>query len=292
MQRLRDMGVNTLGILMEGRMTSIGDPEIDLPSSSEQDAVLEALLDANSLGFATVLIPHIYSADGKWRGEIQWSRKEDAGAFWQSYEAFIMRAAQLGALSGTTVLSIGVELKALSSKPETKDRMTAIANRVRGTFYGSLTYNANWDEAERVVFWEAVDFAGVNGYYPLLPEPVRGAEKVARRLTNLALIADRPLLVLEVGYRSSPLPHVRPWEWPEDLQSQDVDEHAQANAYAAVLASWLGASGVRGLLFWVVPTDPDDPASEPRYGFNPMNKAAEEVIRRAFAGEIWAGGSL
>ena len=45
------------------------------------------------------------------------------------------------------------------------------------------------------------------------------------------------------------------------------------------------APGVRGLLLWVVPTDPDDPASEPAHGFNPLNRPAEQVIRRAFLGE-------
>ena len=56
-------------------------------------------------------------------------------------------------------------------------------------------------------------------------------------------------------------------------------------AYAAMLAHWLEAPGVRGLLLWVVPTDPDDPASEPAHGFNPLNRPAEQVIRRAFLGE-------
>lgn len=107
---------------------------------------------------------------------------------------------------------------------------------------------------------------------------------MARKLTQLSQAAEKDVLILEVGYRSSPLSHERPWEWPEDIDPI-VDEFAQANAWAAVLAQWLPAEGVRGLLLWVIPTDPDDPASEPRHGFNPLNKAAEDVIRRAFLGD-------
>lgn len=291
MNRLQRLGVNTIGILMEGRMSSLTDPEIRLPDEDSREALHRALIDAHELGLATVLIPHLYLDDERWRGEISWSDPELEAEWWASYEDFILRAAQIAASSGTSVLSIGVELKALSQKEETRRRMEQLARRVRGVFHGQLTYNANWDEAEQVGFWHVVDLAGVNGYYPLLPDPARGAEKAARRLSKLALIADRPLLVLEVGYRASPVPHVRPWEWPESLASQDVDEDAQARAYAAMLSYWLDAPGVRGLLFWVVPTDPDDPASEPRYGFNPLNKAAEEVIRRVFTG-LGAPGAL
>ncbi len=72
---------------------------------------------------------------------------------------------------------------------------------------------------------------------------------------------------------------------------QAIDEAAQANAWAAVLTHWLPARGVRGLLVWVVPTDPDDPASEPRHGFNPLNKAAEQVIAKAFADAAGSGSA-
>ena len=48
------------------------------------------------------------------------------------------------------------------------------------------------------------------------------------------------------------------------------------------LTHWLAAPGVRGLMVWVIPTDPDDPASEPPHGFNPLNKPAEKVIGQVF----------
>jgi hypothetical protein len=77
--------------------------------------------------------------------------------------------------------------------------------------------------------------------------------------------------------------HVEPWAWPEDVENKEVDQLAQATNWAAILAHWLNVPGVRGLLVWVIPTDPDDPASEPPNGFNPINKSAEEVLRRAFS---------
>lgn len=287
MERLRAMGVNTISILMEGRMRDLGDTEVRLPDADELDDLQAALRDANEMGFATVLIPHIYLDDGEWRGRIAFGAGDVArrDAWWGSYGAFISAAADLAADCGATVLSIGVELKGLSGEADTRERMRSLRDAVRGGGYrGLTTYSANWDEAEGVAFWDLVDVAGVNGYYPLVPEPVRGAEAIARRLASLRQTSGKDVLVLEVGYRAGPLSHVRPWEWPEEVGNPEVDETAQALAWAAVLGHWLDAPGVRGLLLWVIPTDPDDPASEPQHGFNPLNRPAEEIIRKAFTG--------
>lgn len=283
MQRLKRMGVNTLGILMEGRMHDGAATTVEVPPRDDLEATRAALLDANALGFATVLIPHLYIEDGTWRGRLRFEDPDDAAAWWASYRAFVTQAASVAAATGATALSVGVELKAMSKAPEAQPHMARTVSAVRREYSGLLTYSANWDEAEQVRWWGQVDLAGVNGYYPLEPEPIRGAQKVARRLESLAMIAQRPVLVLEVGYRSSPLSHTRPWEWPDQVEAT-VDHAAQSQAWAAVLTHWLGASGVRGLMIWVVPTDPDDPASEPPHGFNPLNKPAEQVISRVFGG--------
>lgn len=283
MERLRELGVNTIGILMEGRLSAAGDTDVMGPGRSDLSRIRSALEDARALGFATLLVPHLYVDDGTWRGRLYLDTPKARDRWWQTYGAFIETSAAVAEATGTTVLSLGVELKAMSDRPEALSRMGTLAQKVRAIYRGKLTYSANWDEAEDVVFWSVVDWVGVNGYYPLEPTPARGAEAVARRLRALSERTDKEVLVLEVGYRSSPLSHIKPWEWPEQITPQ-VDEEAQARAWAAVLTHWLGAPGVRGLLAWVIPTDPDDPASEPRHGFNPLNKQAELVLKEGFTG--------
>lgn len=288
MRRLQRLGINTLGILLKGRMASPHSTEIRMPSPAEIEAARQALLDAHAMGLATLLVPHLYMDDGGWRGDITLSGPGAPASWWTAYRRFMERTAQLAAESGTTVLSVGVELKGLSGRPAHDAPMREVIRAVRTRYAGALTYSANWDEAAQVLFWDAVDYAGVNGYYPLEPDPVRGAEAVARRLSTLAANARRPVLVAEVGYRSSPLSHLRPWEWPDQVEPL-VDEASQAKAWAAVVGHWPQADGVRGLVVWVIPTDPDDPASEPRHGFNPLNKAAQTVLLRAFTHDLRAG---
>lgn len=286
-ERLQRLGVNTISILMEGRMERVDDTEILAPSRDDLESVRDALHDAHALGMATILVPHVYIEDGTWRGHIRFDDGPTNDEWWRSYGRFIDQAAMVAAESGTTILSVGVELRAMSGEPRIRARMRALIDDVRQTYAGIITYSANWDEAEQVVFWDLVDLVGVNGYYPLKPDPFRGAGTIARRLSALADKAERPVLVVEVGYRSSPLSHLRPWEWPIDVEPI-VDESAQAKAWAAVLTHWPDAEGVKGLCIWVVPTDPDDPSSEPRHGFNPLNKRAAQVIARAFGGSTLA----
>lgn len=284
-ERLKALGVNTISILIEGRMERVDDTDVIAPSRDDLEATRAALHDAHALGLATILVPHLYIEDGTWRGEIRFEDRDPADSWWGAYGRFMHQAATIAHDSGATMLSVGVELKAMSADPATHGRMKDLIADLRQTYAGLLTYSANWDEAEQVVFWDLVDFVGVNGYYPLQPDPFRGAGKIARRLTALSERAERPVLVVEVGYRSSPLSHERPWEWPVDVEPI-VDDGAQAKAWAAVLTHWLSAKGVRGLSVWVVPSDPDDPASEPRHGFNPLNKPAAHVIARAFGGSV------
>ncbi len=176
---------------------------------------------------------------------------------------------------------MGVELKAMSGEPNYLPRFQKLIRQIRKEYSGELVYSANWDEIDQVLFWKELDYAGVNGYFPLIPDPSRGAEKVARTLHKLSQKAEKPVLVIEAGYRSSPLSYRKPWQWPEEVDPI-VDQTAQAQAWAAVLTHWLDAPGIRGLMVWVIASDPDNPAAEAPHGFSPMNKQAEGVISQAF----------
>ncbi|MBX2813472.1 MAG: hypothetical protein KTR25_16770 [Myxococcales bacterium] len=281
MKRLQALGVNTIGVLFNGRMISAESTNVFAPPQHELHAIRRGLNDARSMGFATVLVPHIYIDDGTWRGEITFTNASHEKAWWNSYEAFIETAASTAQSTGTSVLSIGVELKGLSRKSSVRDHIAPVIQRIRSIYKGLLTYSANWDEAEGVQFWDLLDITGVNGYYPLAPTPKLGAQQIAQRLRKLAVQTNRDVLVTEVGYRSSPQSYLRPWEWPDQIANV-VDEHAQAEAWSAVLGQWMTTPGIRGVIIWVIPTDPDDPASEPKHGFNPFNKEAETIIKHRF----------
>ena len=159
---------------------------------------------------------------------------------------------------------------------------------------GPLTYAANWDDAEETVIWGELDFIGVNAFFPLASEPGAGPEKllaggrdVAKRLGALSRQWGKPVVLTEFGYTTRPDPAVRPWEWPDRMANVVVDEAAQADAYAALLAPLIEETWLAGAFVWRLYADPDDVSQEAEWGFSPRGKQAELVLRDAYAAR-WA----
>jgi hypothetical protein len=77
-----------------------------------------------------------------------------------------------------------------------------------------------------------------------------------------------------------------------------VDEIAQADAYAALLAPLIDEPWLAGAFVWRLYADPDDVSQEAEWGFSPRGKLAELVLRDAYAARWvsdgpWApGGAL
>jgi hypothetical protein len=136
---------------------------------------------------------------------------------------------------------------------------------------------------------------GINAFYPLaekegasLPELLEGGRRVRARVHALAETWQKPVLFTEIGYTARPDPAIRPWEWPDGMKDVQVDQHAQADAYRALLAPLLDEPLFMGFFVWRLYADPDDVSQEDEWGFSPRGKLAELVVRDAFAA-TWAG---
>jgi hypothetical protein len=69
-----------------------------------------------------------------------------------------------------------------------------------------------------------------------------------------------------------------------------VDQQAQAEAYAALLAPLMDEPRFLGAFAWRVYSDPNDMSQEAEWGFSPRGKLAELVLRDAFAAHWAADG--
>jgi hypothetical protein len=98
---------------------------------------------------------------------------------------------------------------------------------------------------------------------------------------------QKPVLFTEIGYTTRPDPAIRPWEWPDGMKNVRIDEHAQADAYRALVAPLLDEPLFMGFFVWRLYADPDDVSQEAGWGFSPRAKLAELVVRDAFAA-TWA----
>ncbi|MGC4094311.1 MAG: hypothetical protein QM756_41660 [Polyangiaceae bacterium] len=240
-----------------------------------------------------LLVPHLWVESGGWRAEIEpgddaaWSRWMDG------YARFARSWAELARDAEVDLLAVGVELRSWVTTARAP-RFLELISDVRRLFPGLLTYAGNWDDVDDTTIWGALDVIGVNAFYPLserddaTPEQLAsGGRSVAERVARLAQSFRKPVMFSEFGYTTRPNPAVRPWEWPDFMTHVRVDQEAQADAYAALLAPMLDAPWFAGAFVWRTYADPNDLSQEAEWGFSPRGKLAELVLRDAFSAR-WA----
>jgi hypothetical protein len=276
-----------------GWSRSLHDPEVVLAPGrglwGETDAGLIATTRwAHERGLKTLLKPHLWVRGGAWVGEIEMRSEADWRRFFASYEGFLLHYARLAEGQSMEALAVGTELPRASRRSADWRRLIA---RVRGVYRGRLTYCANWHEAEAVAFWDALDFVGVQAYYPLriqgppTPAAIRGAWiPIVTQLEALHARTGKPIVFTEVGYKSLAGSLAQPWLW--DTRGLR-DDALQRDAYAAMFESVWAKPWFGGTFIWKWHPDIGAPVSPPvslERDFTPQGKPALRVIRGYYSG--------
>lgn len=286
------MGATWVSITPFGRVWNLTPRGIDYsfeaPFAENRNAVGRFVEMAHARGLRVMVVPHLWVESGEWRALIDPGTTEDWNRWTNDYRKFVLAWAELSARTKVDVFSVGVELRSWVTTSRVSS-MVSLVHEVRSVYPGLVTYSANWDDAADTLFWDEVDLIGINAFYPLTDKEgagfstlLTGAQKVATEVGTLAEGARKPVLLTEVGYTTRRDPAVHPWEWPESMSGVVIDEQAQRDAYAALLAPFVDASWCAGFFVWRLYADPDDVSQEPEYGFSPRGKLAELVLRDAF----------
>lgn len=291
------MGATWVSLTPFGRTWDLKPTGVDLtfeaPFEENRKNILTAMAQAHARGLKVLLVPHLWVETGGWRALID-PGDDAAWARWaRSYRDFVLTWAEVAREGAAEMFSVGVELRSWVTTPRVGS-MLAIIEEVRRVYPGLLTYSANWDDVNDTAILGSLDVIGINAFYPLAEhegasqeELAAGGRKVAASLAELARSTGMPIVLTEIGYTTRPDPAVRPWEWPDGMKGVRVDERAQAEAYAALLAPLLDASWCAGFFIWRTYADPDDVSQEAEWGFSPRGKLAELVVRDAFTAR-WA----
>lgn len=163
--------------------------------------------------------PHLaYWGSFKWRGEIDFSDGSSRERFAQTYRAFILDQARFAERHHIPLFAVGTELERLVRYEAYWRELIA---EVRKVYSGRITYAANWDGIERVPFWDALDYVGVQAYFPLsvsgdrLPSEAEIQKAWTPHLAMLERVSrrsGRPVVLTEVGYPEAKHAAERPWE--------------------------------------------------------------------------------
>lgn len=244
-------------------------------------ALIEVIAAAHAEDLNVILMPLIELHTGAahdWRGVL---RPADPAAWWGAYRAFILHYANLATASGVAMLVIGSELSSMSADVH-RSEWDGLAASVRQAYPGQLAYGANHDALDLRGPWDVVDVVGVSAYFPLQRDATTSTpfdaswRTIAERLAQVRSEIDKPLILLEVGYRSVRGATRKPWDYGSGGL---VDVEEQRQAYSAFVNATHDAPWLHGALFWtwLGPGGPHDRWYTPRG--KPALHEAERLLR-------------
>lgn len=259
-------------------------------NTPSDEGIVHLIQTAHSLGMKVMIKPHLDLmdvSDGSWRGEIGCSTEPDWQAWFESYRDFIVHYAKMAQENDAEMLCIGTELTSVSTIRGSMWKEIVI-KPVRDVYSGKLTYAANWnDEYENVTFWDALDYVGIDAYFPLvennaspnLEEIKKGWEPWAKDMEEFQKKANKPIIFPEVGYCSADWTAKTPWE---EMASGMVNLELQADCYRALMETFWDKPWFYGVYWWKWGTDTRFGGPNNR-GFTPQNKPAQGVVSEWYA---------
>lgn len=140
----------------------------DQSNTPRDDTLINFIQQVHNRGIKVFLKPHVDPLDGTWRGDIQ---PTDVNAWFNSYRTFILHYAQIAAQTGVEQFCVGTELVTMS-RPTYTERWRSLIAEIRSIYKGPLTYAANHGainnaEYATIQFWDALDYIGIDAYFPL-----------------------------------------------------------------------------------------------------------------------------
>ncbi|HUS15586.1 MAG TPA: hypothetical protein VM536_11295 [Chloroflexia bacterium] len=289
--QLAATGANALTLVVTGYQDGLGATQITFgqPRTPSDADLLHVIARAHSLGMTVMLKPHVDLADAShWRGEIgaRFSGEAAWQAWFASYQNFINHYAAVAQQGGADYLCIGTELMGTTTR---EAQWRTVVAGVRAQYKGPLTYAANWGGEETGIrWWDALDYIGVDAYYPLTGKRDPSVEELKQAWVNrgyvnllegLSRTFGKPIMFTEIGYGSVSGANMA----PATTDSGSLDMQEQANAYEAALATFWGKPWMAGIYWWDWSVDPNKGGSGDS-SYTPHNKPAEAVLKSYYTG--------
>jgi hypothetical protein len=269
LDQLKTYGVDSIALVPYG-FAETKQPAIHFPGGMERTEDIEAITAlAHQRGMKVMLKPQLWARAG-FPGNIDFPDLRRRAQWFAAYRKYLEYYAAVAVRSHADIFSVGVELAKMTPyEPEWR----SLIARARELYPGPLVYSATQGpEFETIRFWDALDYIGLNEYYPLpddltTTDLVRTVETVQKKFT-------RPVLFTEAGFCSYAHPNRAPWdETPRALAHAD-----QARCYEAVLKAFYRKPWFQGVYWWRVGTDGSGGPEDGSH--TPWRKGAMDVVER------------
>jgi hypothetical protein len=248
------------------------------------EGIRRTLQLAHEAKLQTMLKPQVFMPQS-WTGGLDFDTEQDWKTWEESYENFIFPLVQLAEEEHCAVFCIGTEFKIAAIKREAFWRN--LISKIRKIYTGKLTYAANWDEYTLVPFFDALDYAGVNAYFPLLKDATPSIEKLQiawktplNDLRNFYKKTKKPILFTEYGYLSVDGCAYQGWEIEKRIDQTPINEAAQANALAALYQTFWNEPYWAGGFLWKWFPNMQGHEGYPEKDYTPQGKLSKEVVKK------------
>lgn len=271
--KLPSYGVNSVALVpYAGQRPE--DAELRFPLRMERDELILATAKmAHAEGLRVLLKPQIWVRGGLYPGDLHYDDPKDLDRWFASYARFVEHYAKLATRMDADMFCVGVEFAQLTDHERAWRELIALA---RKHYHGPLVYAANFgEEFESVRFWDALDFIGLDNYYPLPDD--RSTDAIAEKIERVHLAYRKPILFTEAGFSTYELSHRKPWE---DKPGGALSPEAQARDVDAIFRGFQGKPWLRGIFWWKVGASA---RSGPEDGSHLLwGKPAMDVLRKWF----------
>lgn len=250
-----------------------------------EDGVRQYIRELKKNRIRVMVKPHIWIARGTFTGDLEMTTESDWQALEASYLDYVLFYAQLAEEEKAELFCIGTELHRFAqARPEFFRRMIA---RVREVYKGKLTYAENWDQFQKITFWDDLDLIGVDAYFPLslqktpeVNELMNEWDRHKEELEACAYRFGKPILFTEYGYRSTDYNTREPWD--SSRSKEGVNLQAQVNALRAMAGVIWKEDWFAGGFLWKWFPFHERAGGEDDNRFTVQNKPAEAVIRELY----------
>jgi len=152
------------------------------------------------------------------------------------------------------------------------------------------------EEYDKVTFWDALDYIGIQAYFPLVENRNPTVEQLSagwnRHLPTIRAVREKfgkKVLFTEMGYKSTEDSAIEPWEWIRRGQSNEERGYSletQANCYQAFFDTIWDADWFAGAHIWQLRVNSRRRRRQSsNLDFTPLDKPAEKVIAEGFERE-------
>jgi len=276
-------GVNCVAVVVTEYQEYFNSTDIIATDRTPSEASLRhAIRKAHGCGMYVMLKPHIdlIHGDGNSRSDIGFNSEERWDKWFANYLNFIDRYLKIAEEERVEFFCIGTELSFASTRKDFWKNI--VIPHARKNFRGQILYAANWDEYDKISFWDGLDYIGIDAYFPLsnkdnpsIDELRAGWKNWLGGIAALQKKTGKPVVFTECGYCSIGSAARKPWEEP---LTGTPNAELQANCYKAMFETFWDKGWFFGVYWWNWNTYSDSGGIDNRR-FTPQNKPALEYVK-------------